>query len=151
MSKKNCMIIKWKKKETTAGRISVYRFVPRAEIKGIFGDSNARDIRLKRTKKTVCGCCGKIHWSQYDKKERRVRDLSCGDARIYLEVEVRRVLCRKCGKVKQEKLEWLADNPLLHEAICLFCGTEVQDYDRKGCGEGFQAGLGYGEDIRQRE
>ncbi|MBE7444098.1 MAG: transposase family protein [Planctomycetia bacterium] len=40
--------------------------------------------------------------SQYDKKERRVRDLSCGDARIYLEVEVRRVLCRKCGKVKRE-------------------------------------------------
>ncbi|MBE7444097.1 MAG: hypothetical protein HS132_02130 [Planctomycetia bacterium] len=30
---------------------------------------------------------------------------------------------------------------LLHEVICLFCGTEVQDYDRKGCGEGFQAGL----------
>ena len=26
-------------------------FVPRAEIKGIFGDSNARDIRLKRTQK----------------------------------------------------------------------------------------------------
>ncbi|MBE7444498.1 MAG: transposase family protein [Planctomycetia bacterium] len=31
-----------------------------------------------------------------------VRDLSCGDARIYLEVEVRRVLCRKCEKVKRE-------------------------------------------------
>ena len=42
---------------------------------------------------------------------RRVRNLSCGDARIYLEAEVRRVLCRKCGNVKREKLEWLANNP----------------------------------------
>ncbi|MBE7443829.1 MAG: hypothetical protein HS132_00570 [Planctomycetia bacterium] len=25
-----------------------------------------------------------MHWSQYDKKERQVQDLSCGDARIYL-------------------------------------------------------------------
>ena len=39
---------------------------------------------------------------------------------------------------------------LLHEANCLFCRTEVPDYDRKGCGEGVQSGLGYGEDIRQR-
>ncbi|MBE7445551.1 MAG: transposase family protein [Planctomycetia bacterium] len=81
------MIIKWKKRRLLDEYR--FRFVPRAEIKGIFGDSNARDIRLKRTQKTVCGCCGKIHWSQYDKKERRVQDLSCGDARIYLEVEVR--------------------------------------------------------------
>ncbi|MBS3905529.1 MAG: hypothetical protein KGZ49_00710 [Syntrophaceae bacterium] len=32
-----------------------------------------------------------MHRSSYDKTERRIRDLSCGDARIYLEVVVRRV------------------------------------------------------------
>ncbi len=42
------------------------------------------------------------------------------------------------------------EQPLLHEAVCLFCGTEVSGNDSKGCGEGVQAGLGYGEDIRQR-
>ena len=47
----------------------------------------------------------------YDRKVRRVRDLSCGDMRIFLEVEVRRVECRRCGKVKQERLDFLADNP----------------------------------------
>jgi transposase len=31
--------------------------------------------------------------------------------RIYLEVEIRRVKCQQCGKVKQEKLAWIADNP----------------------------------------
>lgn len=40
-----------------------------------------------------------------------MRDLSCGDTRVYLEIEVRRVLCRSCGKVKREELSWLADNP----------------------------------------
>jgi transposase len=28
-----------------------------------------------------------------------------------LEVEVRRVYCRRCGKVKREQLDFLADNP----------------------------------------
>jgi transposase len=36
----------------------------------------------------------------YDRKVRRVRDLSCGDTRIFLELEVRRLDCRNCGKVK---------------------------------------------------
>lgn len=47
----------------------------------------------------------------YDRKQRRVRDLACGDRRIYLDVEVRRVACRRCGTVKQERLAFLADNP----------------------------------------
>jgi len=33
-----------------------------------------------------------------------------GEARVYVELEVRRVPCRRCGKVKQEKLPWLSDN-----------------------------------------
>ena len=37
--------------------------------------------------------------------------MSCGDTRVYLEFETRRVLCPSCGKVKRERLEFLADNP----------------------------------------
>ena len=40
-----------------------------------------------------------------------MRDLACGAHRIYLELRVRRVACRSCGKVKRERLAWLADNP----------------------------------------
>ena len=47
----------------------------------------------------------------YDRKPRQVRDLPCGGTRIYLELDLRRVDCRSCEGVKQEKLEWLADNP----------------------------------------
>lgn len=33
-----------------------------------------------------------------------MRDLSCGDRRIYLDLEIRRVACRRCGTVTQEQL-----------------------------------------------
>jgi hypothetical protein len=35
------------------------------------------------------------------------RDLSCGDTRIFLELEVRRLDCRNGGKVKREQLDFL--------------------------------------------
>jgi hypothetical protein len=43
----------------------------------------------------------------YDRRVRRVRDLSCGDVRVFLELEVRRLDCRHCGKVKRERLSAL--------------------------------------------
>lgn len=59
-------------------------------------------------KKTVCGVCRRAHRTWYDRTVRRVRDLPCGDLRIYLDVEVRRVDCRRCGGVKRERLDWHA-------------------------------------------
>src|SRR5829696_919482 len=56
----------------------------------------------------------------YDRKVRQVRDLSCGDTRIFLELEVRRVECRRCGKVKRERLDFLADNPLYTKRFAYF-------------------------------
>ena len=57
---------------------------------------------------------------------RRVRDLPCGDTRIYLDLEVRRVECTGCGKVKQEKLEWLADNPFYTKRFAFFVGRRCR-------------------------
>jgi len=56
-----------------------------------------------------------------------VRDLSCGDTRIFLEIEVRRVQCRSCGKVKRERLDFLADNLLYTKR---FRRTEVELFFR---------------------
>ena len=58
----------------------------------------------------------------YDRKVRRVRDLSCGDTRIILELEVRRIDCRRCGKVKRERLDFLADNPLYTKRFAYYVG-----------------------------
>lgn len=62
---------------------------------------------------------------------RRVRDLSCGDTRVYLEIEVRRVLCRSSicrlgGKVRRERLEFLADNPLYTKRFAYFVGRRCR-------------------------
>jgi transposase len=67
---------------------------------------------------------------------RRVRDLSCGDTRVYLEVEVRRVWCHNCGAVKQEKLPWIADNPFYTKRFTFFVGRRcrtatIQDVARE--------------------
>ncbi len=65
-----------------------------------------------------------------------MRDLSCGDRRIYLDVEVRRVLCRSCGKVKQERLDWLADSPFHTKRFSYWVGRRcrvmtIQDVARE--------------------
>ena len=57
---------------------------------------------------------------------RRIRDLSCGGKRVYLEVELRRVACRTCGKVKREKLEWLSQNPFYTKRFAFFVGRRCR-------------------------
>jgi len=55
-----------------------------------------------------------------------VRDLPCGPYRIYLEFEVRRVACRSCGKVKRERLEFLAENPLYTKRFAYYVGRRCR-------------------------
>ena len=76
--------------------------------------------------KTVCKECGRAHLGWYDCTTRRVRDLSCGNTRVYLEFEVRRVFCRRCGKVKREQLDFLADNPFYTKRFAWFVGRRCR-------------------------
>ncbi|MBK5264497.1 MAG: transposase, partial [Alphaproteobacteria bacterium] len=62
----------------------------------------------------------------YDRKTRKVRDLSCGDTRVFLEIEVRRVKCRSCGKVKRERLEFLSDNPFYTKRFAYYVGRRCR-------------------------
>jgi transposase len=56
-----------------------------------------------------------------------VRDLSCGDRRVYLSFSLRRVNCWWCGGVKSERLDWLADNPLYTKRFAYFVGRRCRD------------------------
>lgn len=67
-----------------------------------------------------------VHRSYYDHQRRVVRDLSCGDTRVYLEFEVRRVRCRRCGAVKRERLPWLADNPFYTKRFARYVGRRCR-------------------------
>jgi len=68
-----------------------------------------------------------VHSGWYDRRLRRVRDLSCGAWRIYLELELRRVLCRSCARVKRERLEFLTDNALHTQRFAYLVGRRCRD------------------------
>jgi len=95
--------------------------------------------------KTLCGACGAIHRTFYDHKVRLVRDLPCGDTRVYLEIPVRRVLCKRCGKVKRERLEFLFRQPLLHEAVRLLRWPAMPRFQHPGRCQGSVHGPAHGQ------
>src|ERR1700734_1683187 len=71
----------------------------------------------------------------YDRKLRRVRDLSCGDTRIFLEWEGRPLDCRHCGKVKRERLDFLADNPFYTQRFAYYVGRRCRSATIKDIAE----------------
>jgi transposase len=46
--------------------------------------------------------------------------------RVFLDVEVRRVACLDCGKVKTEKLDFLADNPFYSKRFAFYVGRRCR-------------------------
>lgn len=83
-------------------------------------------------KKTICGTCGLLHRSFYDRKVRQIRDLSCGDTRVYLEVELRRVFCQRCDSVKQERLPWISSNPFYTKRFACYVGRRCRGSTLQG-------------------
>lgn len=67
-----------------------------------------------------------MHQTYYDKKVQRIRDLPCGEMQIYLEVEVRRVLCRKCAKVKREQIAWALDSRFYTKRFAYVVGRKCR-------------------------
>jgi transposase len=57
---------------------------------------------------------------------RHVRDLSSAGFRIVLELEVRRVACRRCGTVKRERLDFLADNAHFTKRFAFYVGRRCR-------------------------
>ena len=55
-----------------------------------------------------------------------MRDLPNGEMRIYLELEVRRVACRRCQAVKREQLDFLADNPFYTKRFAFYVGRRCR-------------------------
>jgi transposase len=57
---------------------------------------------------------------------RHVRDLSSAGFRIVLELEVRRLDCRRCGTVKRERLDFLADNAHFTKRFAFYVGRRCR-------------------------
>lgn len=63
-----------------------------------------------------------MHRSFHDRTRRQVQDLSSGPFRVVLDLEVRRVRCRRCGSVKRERLQFLTDNPFYTQRFAYYVG-----------------------------
>ena len=61
----------------------------------------------------------------YDRKRRRVRDLSCGGS-ASTGLRCAGVACRSCGKVKRERLAFLADNPFYTKRFAWLVGRRCR-------------------------
>jgi hypothetical protein len=119
------------------GYVSLSRIPSASESDGdLRGFLRARHQARAALKTTPCGTCGRAQRGWYDRRRRRVRDLACGDLRIYLDLEVRRVACQHCGKVKQEQHAFVADNPLYTKRFALYVGAPLSGVDDPGCGPG---------------
>jgi transposase len=79
--------------------------------------------------------CGQASATFYDQRPRHVRDLSCGDKRVYLDFSIRRLQCPWCCAVKTESLDWLADNPFYTKRFAFFVGRRCRDSSVKAVAE----------------
>lgn len=59
----------------------------------------------RRRRRPVCPC-GWRGRAVYDRSTRRWRHLDLGAAKLYLEAEIRRLCCRRCGRVRTEAVGW---------------------------------------------
>ncbi len=72
------------------------------------GDSRTLSLYLKLVSKVMyCEQCAARCQQIHETTVRRVRDLPLFEYRVVLHVPRRRVWCKRCGRPRQEKLDWL--------------------------------------------
>ena len=76
-----------------------------------------------------------MHAAFYDQHRRLIRDLSCGDKYVYLSLQVRRVDCWYCGKVKTERLAWISELPGYTKRFAFLVGRRCHDTPVKAVAE----------------
>ncbi len=104
-----------------AYRIDGFRV--RRTVRGIFGDSLARVVTLdRRTRRVVCGTCGTVHFTWYDHRRHLVRDLPCGDTRVFVDIELRRVRCMQCAAVRKESIDAVIGSPFVTKRFAFYVG-----------------------------
>ncbi len=109
------------------GRISIPGFSTWAERTRILRrPAGTHSYPATAVKKTICGHCGWVCMGWYDRRERQTRDLPNGQMRIYLRFEIRRIFCRRCGAVKRERLDFLADNPFYTKRFAYYVGRRCR-------------------------
>ena len=77
-----------------------------ATVTGVrFGPEGVVVALRRRRGKHRCPC-GFSTWAVYDRSVRRWRHIDVGSTRCFLEAEIARVACRRCGRVRTEEVPW---------------------------------------------
>ena len=79
--------------------VASVRFTPEGIVVGL----------RRRRGKLVCPCGWKTR-AVHDRSTRRWRHLDLGASRLWLEAEIRRLRCRRCGRVRTEVVPWARPN-----------------------------------------
>ncbi|MCA1843280.1 MAG: ISL3 family transposase [Actinobacteria bacterium] len=80
--------------------------IPGAWVSGVRFTPTGVVVTLRRRWKVLRCPCGAVAKAAYDRSVRQWRHLDLGASRLYLEAEIRRVDCRRCGRVRTEEVPW---------------------------------------------
>jgi transposase len=80
--------------------------IPGASVAGVVFTPTGIVVALRRRARRLRCPCGWSTRAVYDRSTRRWRHLDLGAARLFLEAEIRRLACRRCGRVRTETVPW---------------------------------------------
>jgi transposase len=80
--------------------------IPGANVVGVQFTPTGIVVALRRRGRRLRCRCGWSTRAAYDRSTRRWRHLDLGAARLFLEAEIRRLACRRCGRVRTETVPW---------------------------------------------
>jgi transposase len=80
--------------------------IPGANVTGVRFTPAGIVVSLRRRGRRLHCPCGWSTRAVYDRSTRCWRHLDLGAARLFLEAEIRRLACRRCGRVRTETVPW---------------------------------------------
>jgi transposase len=80
--------------------------IPGADVTGVAFTPTGIVVSLRRRGRRLRCPCGWSTRAVYDRSTRRWRHLDLGATRLYLQADIRRLACRRCGRVRTEMVPW---------------------------------------------
>ena len=80
--------------------------IPGAHVTGVVFTPTGIVVDLGRRAKRLRCPCGWSTRAVYDRSRRSWRGLDMGTAKVFLRAQIRRLMCRRCGRVRTEAVPW---------------------------------------------
>jgi transposase len=80
--------------------------LPGATVSGVRFEPAGMVIEIRSRSRRLRCRCGWSTRSRYDSSRRRWRHLDAAGCRLWLEADIRRLSCRRCGRVVTEQVSW---------------------------------------------